>query len=249
MFRSFIYLDQDKMYSYLRQIDKTFVSQPSEIIRKKTRGGSLGLNSLGAKTETEIEERQEFIKDVGNDYDRFENKLTELSGEDYFDFVLEDYDIDTISNMSIIRILESFEVPQEFDMYNLAQSFMPLITSQVQTSNQNEQDIMESLMGKASADVPIITECGELAISGKLSTSNLAEGYEQLEDYFEQEVYILCRVVGKMKKDKVEIFNPLKDFIKLPRAVRRSANMDNDELQSIIIDGPVLKVEVLAIYK
>ena len=53
----------------------------------------------------------------------------------------------------------------------------------------------------------------------------------------------------KNENDKVEIFNPLKDFIKLPRAVRRSANIYNDELQSIIIDGPVFKVEVLAIYK
>lgn len=42
MFRSFIYLDQEKMYSYLRQIDTDYANQPIEISKKKTRGGSLG---------------------------------------------------------------------------------------------------------------------------------------------------------------------------------------------------------------
>lgn len=249
MFRSFIYFDQDKIYSYLRQIDKDFANQPSEITKKKTKGGSMGLSYLGAKTETEIEERQEIYKDFGNDYDRFEKKLAELSGEEYFDFALENYDVDTIPNMSIIRIHESLEVPQEFDMFNLAQNFMPLITSQIQTSSSSEHDMMEAFLGKAAADIPIVTECDELTLSGKLSTLSLVEEYEQLEDYAEQEVYILCRVVGKIQKEKVEIFNPLKDFIRLPRAVRRGADINNDELQSIIIDGPVLKIEVLAIYK
>lgn len=37
MFRSFIYLDQEKMYSYLRQIDADYANQPVESIKKKTR--------------------------------------------------------------------------------------------------------------------------------------------------------------------------------------------------------------------
>lgn len=109
--------------------------------------------------------------------------------------------------------------------------------------------MMEAFLGKAAADIPIVTECGEFILSGKLSTLSLVEEYEQLEDYAEEEVYILCRVVGKIQKEKVEIFNLRRDFIKLPRAVRRGADINNDELQSIIIDGPVLKIEVLAIYK
>lgn len=35
MFRSFIYLDQEKMYSYLRQIDTDYANQPIEISKKK----------------------------------------------------------------------------------------------------------------------------------------------------------------------------------------------------------------------
>ena len=35
MFRSFIYLDEQKMYSYLRQINKEFASRTIEKIQKK----------------------------------------------------------------------------------------------------------------------------------------------------------------------------------------------------------------------
>ena len=54
-----------------------------------------------------------------------------------------------------------------------------------------------------------------------------------------------------VRKDTVEIFDPLKDFIRLPRAMRRqmTANGNPVELDKISVEGPVLKVEVIAIYK
>lgn len=249
MFRSFIYLDEEKMYSYLRQIDNDFANQPHEVSKKKTKGGSIGTDVFGINTGTEIEERRELVRDIVKDYDRFEKQLEKLVDEEYFDFVLNDYDIFTVPNMSIIRLVGSFEVPEQFDMFNLAQNFMPLITNQIQTSNEDEKEMMENFLGQASADIPIIMEFDGIAVSGKLSTCHLEEDYEQLEDYHEQDVYMLCKVVGKMQKDQVEIFNPLKDFIRLPRAVRRGMDSDDENFKAIVIDGPVLKVEVIAIYK
>ena len=249
MFRSFIYLDQEKMYSYLRQIDADYANQPVEVSRKKTRGGSLGTDFLGVNAGIEIEEKREVTKDVIKDYDRFEKKLEELSGSEYFDFALDDYDINTVPRMSIIRVNGSFEIPEQFDMFSVAQNFMPLITSQIETSSDNEKELMEAFLGKASADIPIIMEGEEVTIASKLSMGNLEEEYAELEEYNEQEVYMLCKVVGIRQKDKVEIFNPLKDFIKLPRAVRRGMDSDSQGMEPILVDGPVLKVEVIAIYK
>lgn len=249
MFRTFIYLDQEKMYSYLSQIDDKYANQPLEISKKKTRGGSFGTDHLGVNVGTEIEEKRNFTKDLIKDYDRFEKKLEELGGREYFDLVLDDYDINTVPGMSIIRVNGSFEIPEQFDMYSIAQNFMPLITSQIETSSEDERELMEAFMGKASADIPIVIENEDITIAGKLNTCNLKEEYAELEDYNEQDVYILCKVVGKMQKEKVDIFNPLKDFIKLPRAVRRGMDSDNQGLEPILIDGPVLKVEVIAIYK
>lgn len=249
MFRSFIYLDQEKMYSYLRQIDADYANQPVEFSKKKTRGGSLGMDFLGLNAGTEIEEKRKVTKDVIKDYDRFEKKLEELSGSEYFDLALDDYDINTVPRMSIIRVNGSFEIPEEFDMFSVAQKFMPLITSQIETTSDNERELMEAFLGKVSADIPIVMEDDELTIASKLSMGNLEEEYAELEEYNEQEVYMLCKVVGIMQKDKVEIFNPLKDFIKLPRAVRRGMDSDTQGMEPILVDGPVLKVEVIAMYK
>ena len=49
----------------------------------------------------------------------------------------------------------------------------------------------------------------------------------------------------------VDIFDPLKDFIRLLRTMRRkmTANAKSVGLDKISIEGPVLKVEVIAIYK
>lgn len=249
MFRSFIYLDQEKMYSYLRQIDADYANQPIESIKKKTRGGSFGTDLLGVNAGTEIEEKREVTKDVIKDYDRFEKKLEELSGSEFFDLALDDYDINTVPRMSIIRVNGSFEIPEQFDMFSVAQKIMPLITSQIETTSDNERELMEAFMGKASADIPIVMEDDELTIASKLSMGNLEEEYAELEEYNEQEVYMLCKVVGIMQKDKVEIFNPLKDFIKLPRTVRRGMDSGNQGMEPILVDGPVLKVEVIAMYK
>ncbi|MFG6344534.1 MAG: hypothetical protein K1W35_12405 [Lachnospiraceae bacterium] len=249
MFRSFIYLNEEKMYSYLRQIDKEFANQPTEVSKRKTREGTIGNGLLGVNAGTETEEKRELVKDITKDYDRFEKKLDELDGTEYFDLVLKDYDINTVPNMSIIRVNGSFEIPEQFDMFNLAQNFMPLLKSQIKTSSQNEKELMETFLENASADIPIVMENEDLIIASKLSTTFLEEEYTQLEEYSEQGVYMLCKVVGKMLKNQVEIFNPLKDFVKLPRAVRRSMDSNSKEVEPIIIDGSVLKVEVIAIYK
>lgn len=137
MFRSFIYLNEEKMYSYLRQIDKEFANQPTEVSKRKTREGAIGNGLLGVNAGTETEEKRELVKDITKDYDRFEKKLDELDGTEYFDLVLKDYDLNTVPNMSIIRVNGSFEVPEQFDMFNLAQNFMPLLKSQIQTSSQD----------------------------------------------------------------------------------------------------------------
>lgn len=108
-----------------------------------------------------------------------------------------------------------------------------------------------TFFGKASADIPFVIECDDVTIAGKLNSKNLLGEYSNLEDYAEQEVYMLCKVVGVMRKDSVEIFDPLKDFIKLPRTMRRQMTADGTSIgiDKIAVEGSVLKVEVIAIYK
>ena len=127
------------MYSYLRQIDKEFANQPTEVSKSKTREGTIGNGLwLGVNAGIETEEKRELVKDITKDYDRFEKKLDELDGTEYFDLVLKDYDLNTVPNMSIIRVNGSFEIPEQFDMFNLAQNFMPLLKSQIQNKTQKQ---------------------------------------------------------------------------------------------------------------
>ena len=109
---------------------------------------------------------------------------------------------------------------------------------------------MRTFIGSASADVPIISEFDNVNVYGKLNTKYLIEEYDQLDEYYEQNVFILCKVIGLMQKDRVKIFDPLKDFIKFPRAIRRQVNIEEIHgFEDIYINGPVLKVEIIAIYK
>lgn len=239
------------MYSYLRQIDEEYANQPSEINVRKAKCGNFSLSGFGLGAKHEVEEKRNNNKDIFNDYDRFEKALDSLEASEYFDFVLNpEYDLNTVPKMSIIRLNGRFVIPEQFDMYSMAQAFMPFLTSQIQTANNDERELLASFLGNASADIPFLVYDEDIVISGKLSTNCLFEAYSELEDYNEQDVFMLCKVIGLVTKDKVEVFNPLKDFIKLPRAVRRG--MDNsakEGFESIYVDGPDLKVEVIAIYK
>lgn len=213
---------------------------------------SAGIEGLGVNVETETSITGEFEKDISFDYDRFELALEKLDGDDYFDCVLNsDYDPQTVPPMKIFRINAGFSIPEEFDVVNLINQFKPMFIGQIETESDSEQEALETFLGKASADIPIIVDYDDIMISGKLNAKYLLEDYAVLEDYAEQDVFILCKVVGVIRKTEVEIFDPLKDFIRLPRAMRRSLEKDASTagLEKIKIQGPVLKVEVIAIYK
>lgn len=251
MFRSFIYLDEEKLYTYKRQIEGKNLPQPKTISKKKSATISAAINNLGVSGAAETSINGEFEKDISFDYDQFELKLNDYESEDYFDFVLNDYDLTTLPAMKLLRICSNFEIPEAFDAVNLIDRFMPMLLGQVETKTENEHEALESFFGNAAADIPFYIECDDITIAGKLSSNCLCEEYSNLEDYAEQDVYLLCKVVGVISKETVEIFDPLKDFIKLPRAMRRQMSSGDTSLglDKITVEGPVLKVEVIAIYK
>ena len=252
MFRSFIYLDEDKLYAYKRQIEGSNPAQPKAVTQKKSTGFSAGFNGLGLNGTAETSVSGEFERDISFDYDRFELDLTGLEESDYFDCVMNtDYDITTIPSMKIFRICSGFEIPEAFDAVNLIDRFMPMLTQEIETKSAGEQAALENFLGQASADIPIICEYGDVVVSGKLNAKYLHEEYATLEDYSDQEVFLLCKVIGFSRKSIVEIFDPLKDFIRLPRYMRREMEQagKNIGLEKIRVDGPVLKVEIIAIYK
>lgn len=252
MFRSFIYLDEEKLYTYKRQLEGKNAAQPKAISQKKAASFNAGTNGVGISSATEINVDSEFERDVSFDYDCFEQALNKFGGEEYFDCVLnDDYDLMTIPAMKLFRICSPFEIPEGFDMVTLIEQFKPLLLGEIETKSTGEQEALEGILGRASADIPFIIEYDNIVISGKLNNKKLLEAYENLEEYMDQDVYMLCKVVGVNHKETVEIFDPLKDFIRLPRRMRREMDSKGTSvgLDKISVEGPVLKVEVVAIYK
>lgn len=252
MFRSFIYLDEEKLYTYKRQIDGKNTPQPKAIRQKKAIGLEAALPRIGMSGALETEVSGDYARDVSFDYDQFEASLETLGGESYFDCVLNaDYDLPTVPPMKLARICSNFIIPETFDLVTLMEQYKPLIMDRMKASSSSDQEAIESILGQASADIPFVVELDDFSIAGKLKAKYLLEPYASLEDYSEQEVYMLCKIVGLVHKDQVEIFDPLKDFIRLPRVMRRKIG-DNGKtagLEKIFVEGPVLKVEVIAIYK
>lgn len=252
MFRSFIYLDTDKLYTYKRQIDGAKLETPKSISQKHTAGIATTLQKVALNATTEMTVDRELVNDVSIDYDHFEIGLSKLDGEDYFDCVLnDDYDLTTVPAMKLIRLCSCFEIPEAFDAVNLIDRFMPILMGQFTAKSDVEQEAVENILGNASADIPFVVELDDITVAGKLNAKYLHEEYANLEDYADQDVYMLCKVVGVIRKDEVEIFDPLKDFIRLPRTMRRQMAANGNAIgpEKISVEGPVLKVEVIAIYK
>ena len=76
MFRSFIYLDEEKLYTYKRQLEGKNAAQPKAISQKKAASFNAGTNGVGISSETEINVDSEFERDVSFDYDCFEQALS-----------------------------------------------------------------------------------------------------------------------------------------------------------------------------
>ena len=84
----------------------------------------------------------------------------------------------------------------------------------------------------------------------KIISSNMLIEYEDLEEFEEFEITIVARItstslVGKNKP----FYDPLKDFMRLNRSLRRSISERTEGLYEIYADQDYKTIEVIAIYQ
>lgn len=248
MFRTFIYADKAKVYEYKR-IAEANVLVPKEVTN--TKNGKLGFlkGALEAGVSTERVTVCDVAEDFGYDYQVFEEALQTRIGEDYFDFVVRDeFDLNTVPPMSLVRFQGYIYIPKEFDAFNVLHQFKDLILKETPVTDANEEMAL-TLFADMKADIPIVIDGGDTALFAKLAANNLFESIEDLEEYEEEDVIALCKVVSHKSGDSIKIYDPKKDFIKLNREMRRTIKFDDNSMDPICIDGPAVKVEVVAIYK
>jgi len=247
MFRSFIYLDTEKLYSYKSTLDGKMPSGARSISKTTKKQIGISASGAGAGLSSENTTSETIKPNSYYDYSEFEKNLAQVEGESYFDFVQnsEKYALENVLQMSLVLICGKLNIPEAFDLTDILNKF----------KSSFSQDLT-SIEAFISKDIPIIIDSDDtkLSLTGKLNPQFLIASYDALEEYIEQDAYFLCKMERIERKDTVKIFDPLKDFLKIPRSMRRQANFDIDGFREIGVDdisinGPVARVEVIAIYK
>ena len=127
-FRTFIYLDKEKVDEYLLVLDEQQSNKKSKVsVRARA-------NFVIGEVEADLEKRAEDKRSrtAAEQYNLFENALSNTTEDDYFDFLSSDYDMSTVPPLSIIRCTGYIEIPEAFDMLHMVSEFAgPMINLKI----------------------------------------------------------------------------------------------------------------------
>lgn len=246
-FRTFVYIDVEKLTDYLAVLGRRGGSRGPDASLKGKLNFGVGSLEAGISSAKPREEAMSYAEA----YELFERDLRDCEGDDYFDVLEDDCDMSTIPPMSIVRCSGYVGVPESFDMFAMISEYLEPLKNAGALSLDGDPATNEfalSFFEQANADIPIVIDGNEVLISSKLKASNFVEGnYQALESLDGDELVVLCKVHSLVRADRVVIFDPAKDFLRLNRAMRRSMQKTSG-LEPIEEDGPVLKAEIIAIY-
>lgn len=250
MFGNVLYFDKKKIMDYraIAQGEKNIKIGKVDISNAKD--ANLKLPIAGGEIratksyEATIEESDLF------DCAEFESILSGC--DDYFDFTEGDYDLGTLTRGHIIKFESTIHVPEEFDMTQTIAQFKPYLMSSISKDmDSDEQAAFRVFFESENPKIPIVSECQDFVLCSKIDSKLLKIDYAQLDEYESLEVTILARILSSSSVSMQKaIFDPLKDFISLNRAIRRSMSSDRpDGLKELYIDEDYRNIEIIAIYQ
>lgn len=165
-------------------------------------------------------------------------------------FLSDDFDEKTVPPMSLMRHNGCASIHDSFDLMNAIKTFAPFLKAAGQLKVSNTEipdDLILGLLNCENVQVPLLIDGLNIQVYSKLKTQFIVDGdISVIEDLEDEEVTFLCRVESHLRKDNV-VYDPLKDFMKLGRALKRRINM-TPELEEVIVPDLALKVELIAIY-
>lgn len=247
MFRSFIYLDQDALSRYASHLGL------SPNLRVKELDGSVGasLGRVNANVSVSAENSSS-DSEPARAYEAFERKLADCARGDYFDFLdSSGYDASTLPSMCLFRFAGVAMVPEGFDLLDAMRKLMPLFskTGMIDLNRADAStEFAVQMLTQNQGAIPVVIDGLEIPVVSKLKTEWLEGGDPMvLEDIQDDDAIFLCKVVAHAKGEKVPIFDPLRDFMKVNRALRRTMKR-SEGLEIVYEEGPVIRAEVVAIY-
>ncbi|HCD58759.1 MULTISPECIES: hypothetical protein [Exiguobacterium] len=254
MFKNMIYFDSKKVAEYKALLigEKSLNVKNMKITSTKSVNGKIPIVSGGMTGTNEME--GEPINSLVLDCNEFEELLQEKDGEYFFDLVEKDYDIETITKSSIISFGGSLSIPNEFDMMELITQFKPIIMNSLNLESTQEEEVIKKIFEKENTKIPIfITDSTLNDWIGftKLTSTDLIIGMDGLEDYEEEEVTFIAKIISKKyyKDEPIVVFDIMKDLLSISRGLRRQLGKDEIEgVENIKSANNTLILEILAIY-
>lgn len=256
MFKNLIYFDSQRVAGYsalLKGERQLEIRKVRKATSKSVRGG-LPIASGNYDNVDEVE--GEIVDNPIFDCNEFEELLEKNSNDNYFDMTgNKKFDIETIPKTAIIRFEGEFNIPEEFDMMDLINDFKPMLTTQMNLENNEEEEIFNNIFGKESTKIPMFFDSGNFDSRvgfSKLNSNNLKYQLTELEDFEDEEVTIVAKVLNRkeVKNNPVIVFDVMKDLFSLNRAMRRQMeDQDIKGIENIKSEENVVTLEVLAIYQ
>ena len=119
-------------------------------------------------------------------------------------------------------------------------------------SGQPNIEIFKEMVERRQVKIPIIAQYEDDNFFMKIDMNKIRVDYEEFENLEDDEITIVGKKIRR-KNNNVEIYNPYKDFLKIPRSIRRTMpkNQQNEgfEFNPIIREEEFYEIEVLAIYR
>ena len=250
MFGKIIYYDKKTIAEYKSIINGKPNLEIEEYDISNDRGINADLKLVSADVKASKSYKARVQESDLYDCDQFEKSLA--GRDDYYDFTISsDFDITTVPNRSIIKMDGFIEIPEDFDIVKMIETFKPFIMGmdQLQDMEETSKLALQTFLGSANAaKIPLVFEGEGGLLCSKVFQENLTISYEDLSEV-EDTVTVLARVTSSFVNSSKPYYDPLKDFMSLNRMMRKSIGERGKEFSPIYADEQYRMIEVLAIYR
>lgn len=251
MFGNVIYYDKEKIDTYKTVISGKRNLEVKEYEVSDDRGITLGLKAIGADAKASKSYKAHVQESLLFDCDEFEKMLS--GRDDFLDFTQsEDYSINTSCRGQIIKFNGYISVPEAFDLTQTIGRFKPMLYDSITNNDMDESEkvALELFLETPNIKIPVLIKFDEQLMYSKLVSENMKVKYEEMDDYEDLEVTIIARVTSSCTiSSSKPYYDPLKDFMALNRAMRRSLEERTDGINELYADEDYRTIEVLAVYQ
>lgn len=245
-FRDYIYCDENRINSYISQIEElNKVEVSSSYERETSVDGGLNVplvkagTNLSEKTSSNYQLNVNYLENMVNWANDNKNAIN-YNGEN-----LDEQDKDKLivlnGKMTVPEMGENMEAINALANNSSLFDMMPV----------SDEDRQKLSFIKESENIPVLLELdSDYIFNCNLKKEYLKISSDDFYDNIDEEINIIGRIERVYNtEDDVEIFDLTKEIFKLNRTVRRKLPKENLKDAIIVEKGPLVKITPIIIYK